>query len=246
VHELAFGVKRAHLCALRKHKLLAERYKLTPARFDVLMVILRLGGTCLQRDVWMRLGLAPSTVSRMLDAMVAKDFVWKAPPTEGDKRQVAVGLTTSGLNRMEAAIEEFFMDYRLRSTWEVGHRGTFEERAAFIAATASAVRAVATNLGDDSDHRYRLEDFDEEDDARAYAFLDDVRENVERLDAARRANRPKAAPLTRVEPPPSDLDIFEATIDEICWWTKELTDAERREELEAYAWYLPVRARERL
>jgi len=239
VHELAFGLKRAHLCAVAEGKWNLKKCEISPARFDALMVVLRAGGKCLQREIWQRLGLARSTICKMLDAMEEKGLVWRMR-SDVDGRQVVVVLTRGGLDRMVVAIDELVLGDSVRRRWDRMHK----EGRAFVLRAIDTVRTITRRLYDTSDHHYRTDDLDEKDDAKAYLFVADVRSEIERLaylrDQARPPHPPEPSepperdPLT--DPPPSTGDLYDderSLADRLWWkddeehWTDEDIDALR-------------------
>ena len=203
MHELAFGLKRAHLCAVAEGKWRLKKCELTPARFDALMVILRAGGKCLQREIWQRLGLTRSTICKMLDAMEAKGLVWRMR-SDVDGRQVVVVLTRGGLNRMVVAIDEVILGDSVRCRWDRMHK----DGRAFVLRAIDTVRTITRGLYDTSDHHYRTDDLDEKDDAKAYLFVAEVRSEIERLAYLRdqaRSTEPTEPPHLPRPKEPTDL-----------------------------------------
>ena len=111
MHAIPFSSKRvfhAFMRVMRKPlKSLAEG--LTPARFDMLYVLLTgsgtsffLGGKTTQKEVRRALGVSASVVSRMLRALEKLGWVIRRP-WEGDRRQREVRLTEAGLACIRAA-----------------------------------------------------------------------------------------------------------------------------------------------
>jgi len=192
MHELGFALKRAHLRAVAMHKPLAKVYELTPARFDALLVVWRRGGRCLQSDVRRELGLAPSTVSKMVKAMVEKGLVWRRRSAVSDRERV-VGFTVHGLECVVRGIKAFIRADDVRAMWD----GLFEEGRAFIARAITTVRAIGAGLGDDSTLRYRQETPSSEDIAVADRMSDAMRLDAERHERERSGHR---APRTTTMP----------------------------------------------
>jgi len=233
VHELAFGLKRAHLCVVAENKRRAKKYELTPARFDALMVVLRAGGQCLQREVWQKLGLARSTICKLFDALEDKGLVWRRR-SDDDKRQVVVALTSGGLNRMVVAIDDLVLDDTVRARWDRLHA---DERD-FVLLAIDVVRTITRGFYDESDHHYRTDDLDERDETKAYVFVAGVRDQVVRLEHLRdvgdlrgvrdlrdlrdQTAQPKPSERDPNEPPPSEVDLFDpdASIADLFWWTE--------------------------
>jgi len=91
---IQFGLKRAHLSSLQlSHKTLRP-FGITPARFDMLRCIDRLGNG-FQADVVEALGVSAPTVSRMLKALVELGLVAKARFEEWGRVNL-VALTMEG------------------------------------------------------------------------------------------------------------------------------------------------------
>ncbi len=100
---LLFGTKRAYYATLRVTRRLLARFGLTPARFDLLCALLRTPHHfCYQSDLRKGLGVARSTVSRMVSSLQAIGLVERLPPLD-DMRQVDVRLTTEGRRRVSRA-----------------------------------------------------------------------------------------------------------------------------------------------
>lgn len=178
MHTLSFALKRAHLSTLARHKPLAARFDLTPARFDVMVVILERGGGCGQSDIFLSLGLSPSTVSKMLKAMEARGLVWRAP-TECDLRRRLVGLTRYGLECVRQAIRTFIRVDDVRGIYDALHR----TGRAFVAKAVRTVRHIARGLGDRSTHGYRSERPDADAVAAAEAHCAKVLREIRQLEA---------------------------------------------------------------
>jgi len=105
MHSLFFEVKRAHRATLKLMNPLFARVApgLTQARYDVLHTLdrLRVRYRHRQSDVWRALGLHPSTVCRLVRALVERGFV--ATRKALDRRQVDVRLTERGLDVLRRA-----------------------------------------------------------------------------------------------------------------------------------------------
>jgi len=149
VHELSFGLKRAHLRAVAVHLPLARRFGLTPARFDVMFAIWEESGCALQIGIAHRLGLSPTTICKMLKVMEDAGLVERAVH-QGDLRQRWVMFTRRGFKRFSEAMEAFLRNDHLRAFYD----GIHEEGRAFVARVASAARFVAKSLGDWSSQWY--------------------------------------------------------------------------------------------
>jgi DNA-binding MarR family transcriptional regulator len=76
---ILFGLKRAHHASLRfGHEVLAP-FGLTPARFDVMFALHREGGFMAQRQLRRRLGIARSTMARMLVSLERIGLLERSP-----------------------------------------------------------------------------------------------------------------------------------------------------------------------
>jgi DNA-binding MarR family transcriptional regulator len=96
VHRVTWDAKRVFLRLVRVRRHLMDRWGLTPARFDMLFAI-----RC-QRQRWFPqrklrelLGVCASTISRMLDSLVALGFMRKRQ-VEGDRRRRELAITDHG------------------------------------------------------------------------------------------------------------------------------------------------------
>jgi len=74
MHAILFSLKRSHQATLTVSRELLRPFGLTPARFDMLCLILR-HFEIAQIDLAQALGVKPSTVSRMVKSLVALDLV---------------------------------------------------------------------------------------------------------------------------------------------------------------------------
>ena len=73
-----FGLKRAHQSTLRFGHGELARYRLTPARFDLLFACTQDGGGMWQSSLRRILGVARSTISRMLASLERLGFLERA------------------------------------------------------------------------------------------------------------------------------------------------------------------------
>jgi DNA-binding MarR family transcriptional regulator len=92
---LFFGLKRAFHGSLRVFRRPLARLGLTAARFDLLYIVLKEGGSLLQRELQRALGVAAPTVSRMLASLEELGLVTRSVAEE-DGRQRYVELTEAG------------------------------------------------------------------------------------------------------------------------------------------------------
>ena len=90
MHDLAFRFKRVHLQAVALAKKKLRKWKLSPARFDVLYVVQqgRAYGV-LQSRIWDTLGLHKSTISKMCKRLEELGFIKrvKAAHTGDDRKR---------------------------------------------------------------------------------------------------------------------------------------------------------------
>ena len=90
-----FGLKRAYHGTLRVLRRALARLGLTAARFDLLYILHKSRGRMLQRELQKTLGVAASTVSRMLSSLEQLGLVGREP-AEVDGRAREVVLTKAG------------------------------------------------------------------------------------------------------------------------------------------------------
>lgn len=103
MHTVMFSIKRADQRSLRLQRGLLEPFGITPARYDMLFVILtagnHLGSTrcILQSAIRRALGVTAVTTCKMLRALEKSKFVTRKREIAKDKRQVLVVLTRKAL-----------------------------------------------------------------------------------------------------------------------------------------------------
>ncbi len=141
---ILFGVKRAHMAL--EHRLAAKilaPYGLTPARFDALYVIDNVWGKS-QASVRRALGIAGTTLGRMLKSLEALAFVVREPLSRGRRRYVR--LTARGLRVLRRAKRRTQKDARRRidSTFAQSPATSFEDREN----VEWWCRTIRTRLGD--------------------------------------------------------------------------------------------------
>jgi DNA-binding MarR family transcriptional regulator len=95
MHLVFFGLKRAFHGTLRVTRSALASLGLTAARFDLLYIVAKEGKLLLQRELQRALGVAASTVSRMLTSLEKLGLVRRGP-SEDDLRQRYVELTKAG------------------------------------------------------------------------------------------------------------------------------------------------------
>ncbi len=103
MHTVLFSLKRADQRSLRFQRALLEPFGITPARCDMLFVILTAGNQLgssrcmLQSAIRRGLGVTAVTVCKMLRALEKSKFVTRKREIAKDKRQVLVVLTRKAL-----------------------------------------------------------------------------------------------------------------------------------------------------
>lgn len=97
-----FGLKRAYYASLLGSRVLAKRYGLTPARFDVMYLLETSGPFVEQRAIWRKLGVSRATTSRMLNSLEALGLI-RREAGFSDARQRIVFLTQKGKQLIKVA-----------------------------------------------------------------------------------------------------------------------------------------------
>lgn len=197
MHALSFALKRAHLRAVEIHKPLAKRFDLTPARFDVMVVLWQAGGTASQRDICEALGVSAPTVCKMAKAMEVRGLVsCERTGSAPDRRYRAVSLTRYGLDCIVGAIKAFLRVDDLRRVYDA----VDEDGRAFVAKALGIVRRVGRGLWD----RSRLDYLTDAPDAEAVAAAEEQTASVHatllRLEAHGRARKVTERPTALVGP----------------------------------------------
>jgi DNA-binding MarR family transcriptional regulator len=130
MHAISFQLKRAHLVTTAFGQRAVKRIEgMTPARYDVVALLrqksIRVGmpkqnkiNALGQRTIVARLGLHPSTVSKMLKRMEAMGWIRRYRDTEGDKRVNVVELTELGLRRAWRAMRTVYRNRLLLKPFE--------------------------------------------------------------------------------------------------------------------------------
>jgi DNA-binding MarR family transcriptional regulator len=95
MHAIYFGLKRAFHGTLRVTRTALASLGLTPARFDLLYIVAKAGGSLLQRELQRALGVVAATVSRMLTSLEELGLVEREVMDE-DHRCRNVMLTKAG------------------------------------------------------------------------------------------------------------------------------------------------------
>jgi DNA-binding MarR family transcriptional regulator len=108
-----FGLKRAYHGTLRVTRRALARLGLTAARFDLLYLLEHAGGEMPQRELQRALGVAASTVSRMLSSLEDLGLVDREIMIE-DHRRTWVELTREGRRCVQRAAWLFIHSGRVR------------------------------------------------------------------------------------------------------------------------------------
>jgi DNA-binding MarR family transcriptional regulator len=104
MHRIFFSIKRVHLRIVEECKRLVGKFELTPARFDMMrIVMLHAPHGITQAKIRRLLGVSAPTVSRMLKSLEVLGLVSRKPYPR-DKRHVIVECTELGHARTEDAI----------------------------------------------------------------------------------------------------------------------------------------------
>jgi DNA-binding MarR family transcriptional regulator len=107
MHKVFFGLKRAYHGTLRITRRALTQLGLTAARFDLLYILVtEEGEELVQADIRRGLGVAASTVSRMLASLEALSLVRRRRSVE-DRRNVIVSLTKAGRRCIRMAARVF-------------------------------------------------------------------------------------------------------------------------------------------
>ena len=110
MHPIPFSLKRAHHSSLAKQRKWLAEYGITPARYDLLVVIastnawLKKVHFVHQSQLWRELGVTPAVVCKMLCALEKLRLVRRKRSKGADRRQVNVELTRKArglLNRIQ-------------------------------------------------------------------------------------------------------------------------------------------------
>ncbi|CAN5474687.1 hypothetical protein BH09MYX1_BH09MYX1_26200 [soil metagenome] len=105
MHTAMFAMKHAHLSGLRLARVFTERYGLTPARLDMLRVIMAAGGSILQLTMRHRLSVTKPVISVMVRSLEKLKFVTRER-CEEDRRTFVVKLTEEAIFALRAIFYE--------------------------------------------------------------------------------------------------------------------------------------------
>lgn len=115
--KIFFGLKRAYYGTLRVTRRSLTRIGLTAARFDLLYILEKAGGQMPQREIQRALGVAGSTVSRMLRSLEDLGLVLREIMLE-DHRCTWVELTDAGRRSVLAAARLLIHTRRVKTAVE--------------------------------------------------------------------------------------------------------------------------------
>ncbi|MDB4982319.1 MAG: Transcriptional regulator, MarR family [Myxococcales bacterium] len=105
MHRVFFSVKRVHLRIVEVSKRLVKRFGLTPARFDMMRIVLvHAPEGVSQTKICALLGVSATTVSRMLVALERLGFIERHEWAH-DARRLIVTLTELGKKRVSDAMD---------------------------------------------------------------------------------------------------------------------------------------------
>src|SRR5215475_11440027 len=114
MHAVTFSIKRAHLGGVAFGKRVVKKvHGMTPARYDLLYVIRTANGRCVthgtayflrQDTIRARLGLHPSTVSKMIKRLIEMGWLQKERRPVEDARTNIIQLTRRGLKDIKSAM----------------------------------------------------------------------------------------------------------------------------------------------
>jgi DNA-binding MarR family transcriptional regulator len=158
---VALELKRAFHSSIKVGLMMTRKFGLTPSRFQLMFAI-----KC-ERQAWYSqrtlrdlLGVAASTLSRMIDALVKRGFL-RRRRKPGDRRRNELRLTLFGKRALGCAYRSFvksgFADYVFGRALTDSFDGDIvsdEERAAALGSAANVLRILRLNLGNDARFDY--------------------------------------------------------------------------------------------
>lgn len=155
MHDLMFRFKRAHLSAVAFGKLLLRKFGLTPARFDVLYVVVSNGNGVLQSDIWEALGLHRSTISKMCKRLEELGLVERFE-AHARGHETIVQLTYEGITVVDKVMKYVFMTEGPRFAFGTVLSRIEPDVEAFISKLRRLTERAARNLGDTSTLLYPI------------------------------------------------------------------------------------------
>lgn len=154
MHASFFGMKRVHLRVLAVTRPMISDYELTPARFDMLRIVLGRPHGVHQGTLQWLLGVSAATVSRMLKSLQGLGFVVRERDAR-DARRVIVHLTAPGKVAVRMALEATVVNREADRTAARGVLGStrtasdsFDETYATIAAGREKLSTLDRLLDD--------------------------------------------------------------------------------------------------
>jgi DNA-binding MarR family transcriptional regulator len=154
MHHLTFVLKRAHHATLKMLRPIAAQYDLTPARIDILNILLlrnfRPGIMPYQAAIGRALGLCRSTICKMVIALEKAGFVKRVLALWGDQRCRRVKLTPYGrrcLIRVLKALRSRAVErplFKALTRWT----RTRDERTTFVCELDLGAFRLSRGLGD--------------------------------------------------------------------------------------------------
>jgi len=104
MHATTFALKRAHLRSVTLLRTMLDPFRVTPARMDLLYLVMTTYPFRMrQREIHRRLGVSPSTISRMLQRLRALGLVHHDVRSD-DRRTKEVRVTLAGIARLRMIV----------------------------------------------------------------------------------------------------------------------------------------------
>ncbi len=162
MHPLSFQIKRAHHRVIALGKQLLHRFGLTPARFDLLVIVYarwefqkRLYDAPAQTDLCRVLGVTAPTVSRMVRSLEEHGIVrrFRNPV---DRRTKQVTLTEEGLALFREAFDHVFAKPRFDRAYQSAFGGPSARISRTVLRLKESVQTIAKAFGDTSTLSYDL------------------------------------------------------------------------------------------
>jgi DNA-binding MarR family transcriptional regulator len=150
MHYLPFAFKRAHYASLMATRPFAEKFGLTPARFDLICCALRLRVRGYQANIARSLGVSEVTVCKMVHAMEQSGLI-RRERIHKDVKKWRVRLTKAGRRRFYLALRRLQrrpLQKLFQSTAVKVLGGTFDDMLIPLSDYASVLRDGARRLGD--------------------------------------------------------------------------------------------------
>ncbi len=117
MHPIFHSFKRLYWSSMRFARDWADEYGITPARFDVLIIIAQGNGGIAQGDIHRRLDVTAPVISRMLDSLEELGLVVTRPHPK-DGRMHWILLTEKGRSLLRIAVRELLYEgFTERCLW---------------------------------------------------------------------------------------------------------------------------------